>query len=548
MSLLKIDKVKKYYGDRLILDINRFELNEGEKIGIVGQNGVGKTTLLKILIGIEEVDEGTVYLTDSYSYISQGEEYTEVTNNKFKSVFKSPNQYEEFLSGGEKVKIKVSKTLSENKKLIIADEPTSNLDVKSIETLEDMFKSFNGAILLVSHDREFLDSVCNTIVEIERGKLKVYKGNYTKYLTLKDEQVKKEETEYTKYILEKKRLEEAMVKKSEAKDSIRKTPKRMGNSEARLHKMGGQKQKKKLDNNIKALQSRIEHLEVKEKPKINKETKIEIQKGLEIYSKNLIQVKDLDLFAGEKLLIKKGSFKIKKSKKIALIGENAAGKSTLLKEIIKGNNEKISMVSNLVIGYFDQQQDILDKSKSILENLLYDSSYEESFIRIKLDRFGFDKDDVYKKVDVISGGERVKVALIKTILSDNNFLILDEPTNYLDIRAIEALETSLIDTDKTVLIVSHDRDFISHTCDYILEIENRTIIGFDGTYKEYIKNKNQPKLNKSDKEIKENLMLLENQMSKIISLLSITRDLNEKEELNKSYLELLAKIKAIKNK
>lgn len=317
MLLVSIDKLKKYYLDRLILDIYKFEIQENDKIGLVGANGAGKTTLIKSLIGDTDIDEGNIYLTNSYSYVSQNEDIKDLhSDNKIKSLLNAPDKFEDYLSGGEKVKLKIVNALKEKKKLIIADEPTSNLDQESIKILEKMLKNHNGALLLVAHDRQFLDSLCNTIVEIDEGKIKVYKGNYTTYLKLKEKEVKRQEFEHEQYKTEKNRLENAKIQKNELKNSIRKTPKRMGNSEARLHKMGGQRGKKNLDGNINAIQSRIDKLEVKEKPKNINQIKIYIQDGMEIVSKNLIEVKDLTLKVDKKLLLNDVSFKIKRNKKL----------------------------------------------------------------------------------------------------------------------------------------------------------------------------------------------------------------------------------------
>ncbi|OOM74827.1 putative ABC transporter ATP-binding proteinc [Clostridium puniceum] len=548
MQLGKLDKIKKYYGDRLILDVSNFEILEGDRIGIVGQNGAGKTTMLKILMKNIEPDEGQCFLTDSYSYISQMEdEIEECEESKIKKMFDAPNKYEEFLSGGEKVKLKISKALSENKKLIIADEPTSNLDAKSIKILEDMLKSYNGSLLIVSHDREFLDSICNNILELDDGKIKIYKGNYSTYLNLKNEERKRKEFEYDEYLDEKKRLENAIVGKAELRDSIRRTPKRMGNSEARLHrKMGGQRGKKKLDDNIKALKSRIDHLEVKEKPKSISETKINIQTGMEIISKNVVEVSKLNLFVDNKLLLKDADFKIKRGRKVGIIGNNGCGKTTLLREILKGESENVKIANKVTIGYFDQSQKILQKEKSILENVTENCSYNQGFVRINLDNFGFKGDTVYKIVSSLSGGEKVKIALCKILLSDNNLLILDEPTNYLDIKAMEALEKSLINTEKTVIIVCHDRKFIENICDFIIEITNNCVITFDRSYKEYINEKNKPKTSKVEKDNKEKLMLMENKLSEVISLLAMEKDISKKEKLEHKYNELLKNIKILK--
>lgn len=549
MSLAILDKVKKYYEDRLILDIEKFEIFKEDKIGLVGENGSGKTTLIKALLGEINIEEGNIFLTDSYAYISQKEDYIgECIGSKAKGLFNAPDKYEDYLSGGEKVKLRIAKALSENKSLIIADEPTSNLDSSSIKVLEKMLKSYRGAMLLVSHDRAFLDSLCNIIVEIDNGKLKFYKGNYSKYIELKKEERKREEIEYKSYIREKEKLEGAILEKKGLRDGIRKTPKRMGNSEARLHKMGDQKSKKNIEGNIKAIISRIDHLEVKDKPKEISEIKIRVKEGLEIITKNPIEVNEFNVVVGRNLLIEEATFKIKRGKKIALLGKNGCGKSTLLKAILNGDNEEIKINNRAIIGYFDQSQSILKDNKTILENIMEDSSYDQSFIRINLDGFAFKGDAVFKMVSSLSGGEKVKVALCKILLSDNNVLILDEPTNYLDIKSMVALEETLINIDKTVVIVSHDRKFISNVCDYIIEIENKRVRQFNGSYHEYIIEKNKPKIDNKEKENKEQLMVLQNKLSEIISLLSIGEDISNKEKLEEEYEKLIKEISKLRKK
>ena len=548
MQLLNIDKLKKYYNDRLVLDIDKFEILEDEKIGLVGANGAGKTTLIKALIGKIEIDEGQIYLTNSYSYIDQNENLDiESGNSKIKSMLNAPDKFEEHLSGGEKVKLKIATALKEQKKLVIADEPTSNLDQKSISILEEMLKKHKGSLLLVSHDRDFLDALCNKIVELEDGKIKIYNGNYTTYLKIKEEERNRQEFEYEQFVSEKKRLEAAKIQKMNLSNGIRKTPKRMGNSEARLHKMGGQKGKKNLDGNAKAIQSRIDKLEIKERPKSINQIKIHIKDGLEIVSKNLVEINDLTLSVNKEILLDNVSFKVKRNKKIALIGENGCGKTTLIKEIIKNNNPKVKINPRVRIGYFDQSQEILDNQKSILDNIKKDSSFDETFIRINLNLFGFKGDDVYKKVGILSGGEKVKVSLCKIILEDNNFLILDEPTNYLDIESIKALEESLQNTDKTMLIVSHDRAFINTVCNYIIEIKNNKIEEFNGNYKNYIEHKSNRNTKSSNKKNNEEILLLENKISRIISMLCTESNDNKKAEYEEEYQLTLAKLKALRD-
>lgn len=553
MSLLKVKNLKKYYSDRLVLDIDKFEINEGDKIGLIGGNGVGKSTFIKAIIGEIEIDSGEVNLTDSYSYISQiGDEAQSYSGNKIKGLLNAPDKYEEFLSGGEKIKVKIVNALKDNKKLIIADEPTSNLDKESIEVLTDMLKKHEGALLIVSHDRDVLDALCTTIAQIEDSKIKTYKGNYTNYLKLKDAEKCRQEFEYNQYISEKHRLEKAMEGKIQTRNNIRKTPKRMGNSEARLHKMGGQGNKRKLDKNIKAISTRIERLEVKEKVKEIEPIKINIQKGMEIVSKNLVEVNNLDLKAGDKLLLEDVSFKIKRNKKIALLGANGSGKTTLLKKIIdasktenlRGKNIKIN--NKVKIGYFSQNQDTLNEEKSILENVKYNSSYNETFIRINLSLFGFREDDVYKKVEDLSGGERVKVALCKVILEDNNLLILDEPTNYLDIISMKSLEDALKNTEKTMIVVSHDKHFIEDICDYFLEIKDKKIIQFSGSYDNYTEEKNKEKLNEEDQKNSNEILLLENRLSNLISMICMETDKELKEKYEKEFDEISDKLKKLR--
>ncbi|MGG7160904.1 ABC-F family ATP-binding cassette domain-containing protein [Clostridium baratii] len=540
MSLVLVNGLKKWYGDRLILDIDKFEINRGDRIGIIGENGVGKSTLLKILIGEEEYSEGIIDVTDSYSYISQKEEeYVECFSSKEKSLFDLPDTYNNFLSGGEKEKYRIARALNENKSLIIADEPTSNLDSKSVVLLENMLKKYKGALLIVSHDREFLNNVCNKIALLENGKLEIYDGNYNNFINLKNEKNKRKEKEYEEYKKEKERLKNAIVKKRELRDRIKKAPKGMGKSEAKTIKMGDQKGKKNIDDNIKCIENRIKHLEVKEKPKKETEIIIEVKDDIKIECKNLIEIKDINIRFNDKELISDGNFKIKNGKKIALVGSNGSGKTTLLKEIIKGRNESISINKNVIIGYFDQSQNILEEDKSILENIKKDSYYDESFIRMNLSHFGFMGDDVKKVVKDLSGGEKVKSALCKVLLTDNNFLILDEPTNYLDIKALEALENALKNTNKTILLVSHDRSILNNVCNYVIEIENNKIKEYDLTYSEYINIKNKPKESKEEKKTKEELLILENRLTEIISLLSIEKDEDKKLELDKEYNNIL---------
>lgn len=544
MLLIKIDKIKKYYGDRLILDIDSLEIFTGEKIGLVGINGGGKTTLLNIICGMVEADEGTVNINNKFSYITQFEETVDIEMGRIAKELEIPNEYNSYLSGGEKVKARIAKALNENSGIIIADEPTSNLDGKSIKYIEEKFKEYQGAILLVSHDREFLDNICTKIFELEDGKVTVYDGNYSSYLIQKEKKINRAEFEYDQYVKEKRRLEEAIKVKSSLRDSVRKAPRRFGNSEARLCKMGDQKAKKSMENAIKGIASRIDRLEEKEKPKKEQIIKIDIAKGHEFYSNYPIDINEITIGFEDKVLIKKSSFKLKKNKKVALIGDNGCGKTTLIKSILE-KNENIKIANRVKIGYFEQGLDILDQNKTILENVMEDSSFNQTFIRITLARFLFKDDLVYKKVSVLSGGEKVRVSLCKIILSDNNLLILDEPTNYLDITSMEALEEALKNSNKTMIIVSHDRRFINEVCDELLIIENKKLNHYPYSYNEYMSKINEPTISKVDKNKEERVMVIKNKIAETISLISIENNSEKKEEYEKNYEELLKELKVL---
>lgn len=545
MLLAKIDKVKKSFGDRLILDIDNLEIYLGEKIGLVGLNGSGKSTLINILIGKINVDEGNVFIDKSYSYINQFDEVVEIENSKIFKELGMSREYNEDLSGGEKVKARIAKALNSNSRIIIGDEPTSNLDMFGIKYLEEKLLAYKGAILLVSHDREFLNSVCNKIIEVENGKITEYMGNYSSYIIQKAEKVKRQGFEYNQYIKEKNRLTEAIDVKSSLRDGIRKTPKRFGNSEARLHKMGGQSAKKSMENAIKNLESRIDRLEKKEKPIENKAIKIDIATGKEFYSNYPIEIKDINLSVPNKDLIINGSFKVKKGKKIALIGDNGVGKTTLINKILI-DGQGIKIANRVKIGYFKQNLDILNSEKTILENIIEDSSLNETYIRIVLARFLFKTESVHKKVSVLSGGEKVRVALCKVILSDNNFLILDEPTNYLDISSMQALEESLINTNKTLIIVSHDRAFINKVCNEIVVIENKKLVHHAYNLKSLEEQRYKPKKDKIEKEKSDKAIIVKNRLTEVISLLSIEQCIEKKEYLEIQYNKLLEELKELK--
>jgi macrolide transport system ATP-binding/permease protein len=545
MLLMECSNIKKYFGDRLILDIENLKIYSEDRIGIVGVNGAGKTTLINILSRRLEPDEGLVKLYGKHSYISQleGAENRSISR-EMASKFNTKSIWNENMSGGEKTRFKLAEGLSHNSQLIFADEPTSNVDIDGIELMEKMFGEYKEALVLISHDRNFLDKLCNKILEVEEGRIKIYSGNYSDYIDQKAQERERAEFEYEEYVKEKKRLQEVITDTKQKVKGMRKTPKRMGNSEARLHKMGPQRAKANLDRAVKNIEKRIEHLEVKEKPKNQEYIKLDMMDSSKLHSKIIIEGRNINRVFGEKTIFKNTEFNIYNNSKIALLGPNGCGKSTLIK-MIMNNDTSIKIAKGAKIGYFSQDMSILNENLSIIENVMESSIHNETFVRILLARLLFRREDIYKKIGVLSGGERVKVSFAKMLLQDINLLILDEPTNYMDINSLEVIEKELQEYDRTLLFVSHDRRFVGSVADNIMTIENHQIKMFKGSYKEYLDSKSVP-LDNSKEEIEKQILILQNRLSEVIGRLSMPSKKDDVSALDKEYHEVLAILKKLR--
>ena len=546
MLMLEINNIKKYYSDRLILDIQDFKAYYGERIGVIGANGAGKTTFLDIIAGRNIPDEGIVKHYGEISYIRQLEvEGTAEVNSRMANEFGLDFESLETASGGEKTRFKIASCLSENSSILLADEPTSNLDIQGIELLEEKLARFKGLLLIVSHDRELLDKLCSKVIEIENGGLKQYNGSYSQYRLQKDMELERVQFEYEQYTANKNALEEAISEKKSKVTSMRKAPPRMGNSEARLHrKMGNQKAKANLNRAIKAMETRISKLEAKEKPKEQQHVKIDIQEGDKPISRVLISGRDITKGFGPKELFRAAKFEILNGSKTAVIGGNGTGKSTLLKMIIEGN-ELIKLANGVKLGYFSQGTDILDDDSTIIENVMKESVHPEHFARTMLARLLFKRDDVYKKAGQLSGGERVRTCFAKIFCSDANLIVLDEPTNYLDIYSMEAVENALRLYEGTLLFVSHDRKLISSIADRIIFIEGCKLNTFEGSYAEYIEFNKRAATN-DDLDSQRQKLLLDTRLSEVLSRLSMPGKGDDIELLDMEYKKILAEIKQLK--
>lgn len=483
--LLEINHLEKHYGQRKLLDIDNFVLYRGDKVAVVGNNGSGKTTLLRIINGDVAEDSGRVHARGSVQMISQFHD-KEMGEADVSIAGRLGLITSKVHSGGEQTKARIAHAMSMQSDILLADEPTTNLDIKGITVLEHMLKQFHGGLLLVSHDRDLLANVCNQVLEIGKDKCTQYHCSYADYVAQKKLEETAHRAAYDKYTAEKKRLKQAAQAKTRQSAQTRKTPKRMGNSEARLHKMGGQRQKFKLDKAAKAAMTRLEQLETVEKPWEEKPIVFDV-KARAVHNPVLVQVSDVSKAYDGRSVLEHCSFTVPNGKRTALIGANGAGKTTLIK-MIMNSKEGVKTCANLKIGYFSQNISNLDDNKNILENAIAESIHSECFVRTILARLLFQRDEIGKKASVISGGEKVKLSLAKIILSDFNLLVLDEPTNYLDIASRTALEAVLSAYPSAVLFVSHDRAFLRAVADRVVSMKDKSVCTFEGGYtafKEY---------------------------------------------------------------
>ena len=503
-----------------------FSLNEGDRVGLIGANGEGKTTLIRLILGELEPESGTLFRkngirigylaqtggydscntvfeemrdifttdiraiealreteilfanakegSDEYRALSAKYEYlnkqiaardsyhyevkirTVLNGMGFENVYDQPIHT---MSGGEKTRLKLCRLLLEDPELLILDEPTNHLDMKTLFWLEEYLPTYKGAILTVSHDRYFLDRLVTAIYEIENKKLSVFKGNYTKYKVLKAEKVAHLLKEY-----EKQQEERAHMQEYVDRNLVRASTTKMAQSR-RLA---------------------LEKMELIEKPALPPTPPRFVFTYADKPYERVLEVENLRLTAGEKTLLERARFGMMRGEKCAVVGDNGTGKSTLIKEIVKGKTPAIRLGRFVKIACYDQENANLDLGASVLEELWgRHVTWDQTKVRNILAQAGLIAEDMDKKVRMLSGGERAKLALAVFECENGNFLILDEPTNHLDLPARESLESALKEFDGTVLFVSHDRYFIRALAGKILELEDGNATEYNCNYEEY---------------------------------------------------------------
>ncbi|MFQ9333308.1 MAG: ATP-binding cassette domain-containing protein, partial [Finegoldia magna] len=322
--MIYIQNLIKTLPDRKLFEIDSLSINENDKIALIGDNGTGKSTLLRIILGIDKDYTGQVRVHRDLGYLLNYD--IQVKNFSDEIYSKSQLKIDDDYSPGEEQRLKLTDILSDSFKFLLIDEPTSHLDLKQKEELIEKLNSRKTGYIIISHDRDFINRTCKKIIELKDEKIEEYNGDYNFYIEEREKRQKFHDKEYSNFIKEKRRLENLASNIKEQSSKVRTTPKRMGNSEARLHKMGGQENKKKLDKQVKAVESRINQLDTKEKPKEEKEIQLSIPDNKRIHSKILIRAENLNKKFKNKTLFEKCNFQINNNSKIALIGENGSGK------------------------------------------------------------------------------------------------------------------------------------------------------------------------------------------------------------------------------
>ncbi len=522
--------VKEFEVGSKILDGLTFQVDTGERVGLLGPNGCGKTTLLRILTGVVDYDEGEVMiapgkrlgLISQIPVYPQGYTVEDVIDTAFEplhkmeeemaalagrmadgesdpailsrydkltAAFQAGGGYEtdtnknkvcnglsisqamreqpfDKLSGGEKTRVNLCRLILEDTDILLLDEPTNHLDLRATEWLEEYLEKFKGTVLTVSHDRYFLDKVVDRVIEIQNGKAEFYSGNYSFYAVEKERRYEEKLKQYEKEQAKIQQLEKAA-------------------EQLRIWAYSGND---KVFKRAQSMEKRIERMRVTDRPK--KERKMEVRFGeREFRGDEVLTIKNLKKSFGERTLFSDVNLEVAGGERIALLGDNGTGKSTLIK-ILMGEEEpdsgKLRLGPTVKIGYLPQIIHFSHPERSLVDTMIYDLDCTAQTARNRLASFKFRGEDVFKSVSTLSGGEQSRLRLCMLMDSQINLLILDEPTNHLDIQSREWIEEAVEEYEGNLLFVSHDRYFIDRFATRIWMLEDGHITDFKGTYQEYL--------------------------------------------------------------
>ena len=492
MSLITIEHLTKSYTERLLFDDTAFSINEGEKVGLIGINGTGKSTLLKIVAGLEEPDDGSVVRRRNLyiRYLPQIPVFTSgdtvldaiVRDNASEPHFSSREKIEasakniltrlgiydfdekvEHLSGGQRKRVALTSVLLSTADLLILDEPTNHLDSEMADWLEDYLKKFRGALLMITHDRYFLDSVTNRIVELDKGKLYSYQTNYEGFVKLKAERI------------------DIAVASERKRQSILKT-------ELAWMQRGARARSTKQKAHIQ----RYEALRDMDAPEFDKE--VEMESISSRLGRTTVEVKDLCKSYGNKVLLKDFTYIFLKNDRVGIIGPNGSGKSTLMKMIagwVQPDSGSIEIGQTVKIGYFSQENEAMDESLKVIDYIRNVAEYVQTkdgsiSASQMLERFLFPGSVQYTTISRLSGGEKRRLYLLRILMDAPNVLLLDEPTNDLDIRTLTILEDYLDSFQGIVITVSHDRYFLDRMVRRIFAFEgDGKVVQYEGGFTDY---------------------------------------------------------------
>ena len=490
MNLLTMENITKSYTDRILLDDVGFSINENEKIGVIGVNGMGKSTLLKVVAGIEEADAGKISMGNQVKicYLPQTPVFTPGTTILQAAVggnieewnrwtieadarsmlnqlgFMDYEEKVEHMSGGQKKRVALVNALLTPADILILDEPTNHLDNAMSEWLENYLISFRGAVLMVTHDRYFLDRIATRIVEVDKGKLYSYPGNYAKFVELKEE-----------------RQNMALATERKRKSLLR--------TELEWLHRGARARSTKQKAHIDRIQAMQEMKDIQE------EKQVLLTSTASRMGNKTIELSDISKSYGNHLLIRDYNYIFLKNDRIGIIGPNGCGKTTLLKiinGIVKPDTGTIEIGQTIRIGYFSQENEYMDDSMKVIDYVKEAGEYiQTSDGRITasqmLERFLFEGAIQWSRIEKLSGGEKRRLYLLRILMSAPNVLILDEPTNDLDIQTLTILENYLDGFDGIIIVVSHDRYFLDRTVRRIFAFEGEGVIRqYEGGYSDYL--------------------------------------------------------------
>ncbi|MBK0348313.1 ABC-F family ATP-binding cassette domain-containing protein [Aerococcaceae bacterium zg-ZJ1578] len=482
--LIHIKNYDLYKGGQLLYNISDLIVKRGERVGIIGDNGSGKTSLLELIS--QNINAGNIKINSSFNYFKQFEtseiEHNSEYDYKFLSKVNVPSLERKFLSGGENQKLRLSQLISENSETLILDEPFNYLDNKSITVIIDELCKYNNTVIFVTHNRDILNQLATKIWAIEDGKIFEYLGNYDDYLTQRKILKLTEMNKVENFEKQKKHLEKAIDnKRNEIKkiSSIKESKKKNNINPGRLASSKDKKTGQKgIEKSIKNLEKRIENLGQVQSMEEKKEIVFPQEKFYKLHTKiPIVSSNHFELFAGEKLLINKASFQFSNNEKIAIIGDNGVGKSTFLENIFKQKKD-IFVSSKAKISFLNQitNSNINRAEISAIEFIRKNSEYPESFITEVLLSLGISQNSLNIPLHFLSGGEYTKLLLAKTFLVPSNIIILDEPTNFLDINTIEALEKVISSYPGMVIASSHDSKFVDTIADSIYQIRDLSLV------------------------------------------------------------------------